>query len=1249
MKKKIFNRMLISSCAAVLFLYTIFLISPLFLCGIANKFIPQIKDEVKKSTGLVLDIDKIKPVTNYRLNVGAEVKGVKLSFPNGENVVSSDRAGVRLSLFPLILKKIELSKIYADNMTADLGIEKDGKFSIEKIIPKSENDENTSQIEPLPFGLKLSNKLPDIKLNGYEFAIVDIAKNKNYSLSGDNIAISDFILDKKIRVKADGKINLDGENHFNYDVKVLNRVMPNLNLNDIVFASSSSESSEIKDINAGKIMLDILEGIHKNGITSNIKADIKTSGTLKDISVLGNADIENIGLNVYGKPLPKGFIKIRFKNQDTVADSKIYTSLTDFTQLNGHFKGGKHTYIDLNLNSKANLGDIVSVFDSVLKSFNYNRLATLKATGKLDADFNLKSDLKKVSSNGYIKLNDGNVNYGLYNVSLNDIKSDIDLSNNSVNIKDTGFKIHGQPLKIYGKINEKSDCDIHLTAEDLQLKGLILAIGQTGILKENDINSGLISADVSLGGRLNNLIPDAKIYVNNVNIKNKPSDTKITLNRANVDFDTDGKTYSGKIDIDNAAINNPLTSVKAPKSLISFGQKDIIIENSSIYLNNSKIDIKGKISDYISEKINFDIKANGNLLASDIKSMVPKELGLDVSAAGSIPLTVTVTGDSKKQNISVNLKATPNGYAALLDIDALKGQNTIINSDISIADNSIKLSNTGVYKNSMSNPIIKVTGGVSDITGKQILNSVNISTPQQISMSVPTFKGSNAAVKADITFSGRLLSPAYKGNINITSANIPTLKLKSKDIGLNLSEKEISADASLITLGKTDFSGKGKISTDFSKGLIFNSLDFTSRFIDSDELISIIASMNSDASGGNGQTSGQGAQDLGITVYNGKFDITEATSGDIIAHNINSTFTLKNNIAYLNDLSLRAYDGSMAGKITYNVINSNTTLSVKGEGMNALKVIETFAGIKNAMSGKLNFNADLNLNAADEKTMMNTVKGKVNFSINDGTFLNVGTLQSFFNAQNILQNPLLKAAVSSISYLQPIKNTANFKTLSGDLSLSNGWASLGSIKSQGNSLCYYITGKYNLLNANSSIIFLGRLDEDVVALLGPVGSLSVSKLTSFIPKFGDLTAQLINAMTSNPANEKISLIPELLSGSKNYKDFKVEIIGVLGSSSSIRSFKWLSVCDTSEINMLSAKEQVKATTTAVKDAYKNQVQEVKNSIENTKQDVKNKVEAARQEVQTEANQTKNIRKNLSNIKNLQDLLKNNGATMGTGE
>ena len=141
-------------------------------------------------------------------------------------------------------------------------------------------------------------------------------------------------------------------------------------------------------------------------------------------------------------------------------------------------------------------------------------------------------------------------------------------------------------------------------------------------------------------------------------------------------------------------------------------------------------------------------------------------------------------------------------------------------------------------------------------------------------------------------------------------------------------------------------------------------------------------------------------------------------------------------------------------------------------------------------------------------------------------------------------------------------------------------------------MAYYITGQYNLLNATANVVVLGRISAEVVSLLGPLGDLSVSKLTSYIPKFGALTGNIINAMTSDPKNENIASIPQLSSGNTNYKDFKVVFNGGVESKSSVKSFKWLSKCDTSALEQPTLKEQVQQTKQAVQDAVQQKIDNI---------------------------------------------------------
>ena len=176
-------------------------------------------------------------------------------------------------------------------------------------------------------------------------------------------------------------------------------------------------------------------------------------------------------------------------------------------------------------------------------------------------------------------------------------------------------------------------------------------------------------------------------------------------------------------------------------------------------------------------------------------------------------------------------------------------------------------------------------------------------------------------------------------------------------------------------------------------------------------------------------------------------------------------------------------------------------------------------------------------------------------------------------------------------------------------------------------MSYFITGQYNLINTSANLTILGRLGADVVAALGPIGELSVSRLTSYIPKFGNLTGNLINATTTDPKTENTAEIPPLSNGSRNYKDFKITFNGGIESKSSVKSFKWLSVCDTSEIENGSLKEQLEASRQNMQQLRKEQIEDVKQSVE----DVKN---SAKQTAEELKNQLQNTKDSINGLKNL---------------
>jgi hypothetical protein len=58
----------------------------------------------------------------------------------------------------------------------------------------------------LPYGLKLSNRLPNVKIKDYKLTFVDALNNKSYFVKGEKFKIADFVLDKKIKLSTTGQV-----------------------------------------------------------------------------------------------------------------------------------------------------------------------------------------------------------------------------------------------------------------------------------------------------------------------------------------------------------------------------------------------------------------------------------------------------------------------------------------------------------------------------------------------------------------------------------------------------------------------------------------------------------------------------------------------------------------------------------------------------------------------------------------------------------------------------------------------------------------------------------------------------------------------------------------------------------------------------------------------------------------------------------------------------------------------------------
>lgn len=986
MNKKFLKKTAVVLAGGVISIYALFLIAPFAITSFVNGYVPQINEEIKKATGLNSSIKDFKLVTTPKLTVGAKVGEFALSLPNDKKLLNANNFEVKMSLLPLLAKRIEIDVVKLEDLDVTLGVNRDGSFEIEKYLPVSEPAEQTEAQEPLNLPLKLSNHLPDIKVGGYNIEFVDLSTNKSYTIAGGRTEVTDFVLNKSIKILADGKITLDDREQFKYNLKINNKIMPDLDLNKLVF-NPQPEEDKPKTNNEPVNILEIFKGLYNYKITANLDGNL----TLTKDSKNGYINLDNLSVI----NLPPSDAKLNFRGHKIDIDSNIYTAKNEVSTIKGFVKDKN---IDLNFKSGVELSNIVKILNAVAMTFNVKDLQTLTANGKLDADFTVKSNMKKVNSNGYLKIPSAKVFYGLYNIGIDNINADIALNNNNIDIKNIGFSILGQPLKFYGLIKQDATADLHLTADKLSLRGLIIACGQGALLKDIDVKSGLISLNVDLVGKLDKIQPVAKATLTNL------------------------------------LLSNPMASISVPKITADIKEDEIEISQTAVKVEKINFNVSGKIKNYLTEKISLNFVTTG-----DIKS--------------------TLSGDMNAVKQTLNL--------------------------IFMAQNSTII--------------------------------------------VPMFDKSKMTFNGNISITGNMMNPILSGVVNVPSLNIPEIPVTMENL---------------------------------------------------------VAKLNG-------------------TILKGNASVAKFTSGGIAAQDITSDFSMKGENFYLNNLKGTAFDGKINGNIIYNLNNAKTSIDFAGSGMNAEKAIAGAAGIKNALSGTLEFNTKMTLVVADYNDMMRSLGGNLSFKVSNGAFGSIGRLENFLGAANIAGNTILKSTVATLSNLAGIKNTAEFDYIQGNMTFSNGWADLKSIKSTGKTLAYFVYGKYNLVNGTTNVTVLGRLDASVVKLLGPVGELSADKLFAAIPKFGALTTSIINVMTTDPKGERIAEIPALTGESAGHKDFKVMFNGGIESKSSIKSFKWLTKVDTSQLEQKSVSETIKSLKTAVDEDLTNTVKGVVDTVKDQKDLIKN--------------------------------------------
>lgn len=1178
-----------SSILAIIYLIFLFVL-PNFIK--LNGYTYELNDNNNQNQGLIIKAENIGVSTAWNLSIGAKIGQINAFYKNGEKFAQIDNLNATLSLPHLFIKNIKINKISAEKIITRLGVDSNGKFTIEKFIPVNENQTTSTG---LPYGLKISENMPVILANKYSITFIDTSNSKKYAIRGKNFKISDFQLNKKIKIQTIGKFKLDNQEQFNYNIDIASYVMPEISTNNDTNKSQT-------DFN----ILTIFKNLYKLNLTANVNANLKIKGSTDNIKTYGTIDISNLSVKVQNKQLPASSLNLNLDGNNIKISSDLYTGNNEQTSINGNFKYGKKQFIDLNVKSKKiELSSIFSIINSMLPLVGIDDIDGIKANGQILANFNIKSDFKTINSDGFLKITNANIYYNIFKIALKNIQSDIDFSGNKIEIKKASADLNGAPLSFNGVINSNAYANLSIIADKISLKGILAAFGQIKLLEENDIKSGYISANGQIKGKLDKIEPLINLNIENINLYNKPSKINLILPKATAEAKTDGVKTSGITQIQGLKIaTKGLPTFSIPNSKISFDEKNINFDNAYINLNNSKINILGTIKNYTSQKnLNIDITAEGMLGANDIKSSLDQALQNTIKATGRLPIAIKILGNNKLQSINGQILANNTNHLSIIDINSLQGKTSLLNASMILENNTLKINDLSInalptnralssnFNNNLSgsSKILVTKGSISNLSGKtQVINSLNISIPQQATVSIPTLKNSQVALKGDLNITGTTTNPQITGMINVPSANIPTFELIGKNISINATKNLIDIYCNKLDIADSSMNAVITLNNGFNKGIIIKNMEFNATNINADTLTQVLANMpqNTTAPGTNAN----------ITINNGKAKVERLSSGTIVATNLSSDFNLHNNVFSLENISGIAYGGKIAGKVKYNILYSNTDISIQGRSLYALSATHACTGIKNLMSGTLDFDAlNITTRGLTEKQLMQSLKGQVNFMVSDGQMGSLGKLENFLYAQNILTNNLLKTSMGAVVGAVKIKKTGDFKYIKGKVSLTNGWANLDNIQMSGPAMSLCVNGKYSYLNNFADIKILGRLADEVVDVLGPIGKFSVNSLIASIPKIGAVTSSLINQITTNPSGENLNMLPDLTPKQETTKEFKVIIDGNVESTSSVKSFKWLATPSADE----NASQQTQG--------VQQQAQQALETIKNTTQNAINKV------------------------------------------
>lgn len=978
-----------------------------------------------------------------------------------------------------------------------------------------------------------------------------------------------------------------------------------------------SSGEKFAQINNLQINLSLIPLLFKEVLVDKINAD----------KILANIDVKNTEttqspiLNSkpstfkYSKDMPDILVKkyrVSFINGgDKYSIKGSDLKISDFV-LNEKIKVKSNG--ELILNEKNQILYNISIFSYVFpekKKESFDFIKIFEDLYKYNIKANIETDLTIRDQSNI----DGNINLNKISFTFGDKtypQSHLKLAfhgnkakiNSSLHVdKDSKIIISGvfKHGKDKGSTKNKA-IDLQVISDAINIKDIILitkAMSKPFGLKniQNIDADGFLKANFKVKSDFKKIESAGYLSIKNASIKKLSDNLLLNQINAYVDFSQNSikiKKASAKLNNQPIIISGTIGGV-ANKSAVA----DILIVANNLPLKGVLFSAGGskilKENDILSGDVTIKAYLKGRLdKAFPQVNIVANNLGVKNKKSKTI---IKATKATIYSSGSSNKKAK-NKDNYLADITALKIYPSasyllsIPKLNFAFNKQELNIKPTYLYINNFRT---NLSGKISNLNSKPYINQLLINVPNQASFPIKGYTNSIITIKGNLSINGDLNSPKTQGEITIPLINIPYFSnsgapviFRNTTIQIN---KDINVDCPQGHIANSLISLNAQLDKNLTNGIVAKNVNFNSDIIDLNSLVPVFKTLNKNSAGKNGVKSAPK-----LTIIKGKSTVGNFKVAKITAKNISSNLALRNNVLYLDDLRGDAYLGKIAGDISYDLNRHKTSLKLQGRDLSANSALTGLMGRNDDINGQLDFDSNVSIAGYSKNELLRSLKGYTNFIISDGKMGALGKFEHLLYAQNIISNSVFKATLNLMAKALTVKNTGVYKYMKGKIAFSDGWANIDWVKTSGPSMSLYLTGRYYLPEHTANLIILGRISDDVVRILGPIGEFSMNKAISSIPKLGEINAFFANQFTTNPNYENISQIPPLTPQTEfKTKEFKVVIDGDVQKQSSVKSFKWLArprIVQSTQSSPMTPPTSSESTTSIQTPSYKNVSQEL---------------------------------------------------------